>query len=127
MPFRDLWFPSFSSDGRWLLLDEHPIQDGVESHALWIRPVDPPGSEVRFFAAGSIPAAWSPDGSRIAFLQPDSVSVYEFPEGDRLSSWGTGVYEPQSQSWSPQGGSLAVLGGVPGEWQQALFVIPFNQ
>jgi hypothetical protein len=127
MPFRDLWFPGFSSDGRWLLLDEHPTRDGFETHALWIRPVDPPGSELRFFAAGSITAAWSPDRSRIAFFQPDSVSVYTFPGGDRLGSWETGIYEPLSLSWSPQGDSLSVFGGVPGQWQQALFVILFNQ
>jgi hypothetical protein len=127
MPFRDLWPPGFSPDGRWLLLDEHPTQDGFETHALWIRPVDPSGSQLRFFAVGSIPAAWSPDASRLAFLQPDSVSVYVFPDGKRLGSWAIEGYETLTQSWSPQGDSLAVLASVPGEWQQAIFVIPFNQ
>jgi hypothetical protein len=127
MPFRDPWPPGFSTDGRWLLLDEHPTQDGFETHALWIRPVDPPGSQLRFFAAGSIPAAWSPDTSRAAFLQPGSVSVYIFPEGKLLGSWAIEDYETLTQSWSPQGDSLALLAGVPGEWQQALFVIPFNR
>jgi hypothetical protein len=108
MPFRDLWFPGFSSDGSWLLLDEHPIQDGFETHALWLRPIDPTGSQLRFFAAGSVPAAWSPDDSRIAFFRPDSVSLYTFPDGDLLNSWGSETYEPLSLSWSPQGDALAV-------------------
>jgi hypothetical protein len=113
---------AFSPDGRWLLLDERSIQDETERRTLWVRPSDPPGSQVTFFAAGET-ATWTANWDRAAFGQPERISAYTFPSGEPLGAWTTGEYPAQQLSWSPDGGKLAVLGGAPGEWRQALFLV----
>lgn len=128
IPFRYLWTPAFSPDGRWLLLDERPIKGGYESYALWIRPVDPVGSEARALITSSLSdgspyALWSADWKRVAFGFPGRVSVYTFPEGVQIGSWMTDAYGTVPRAWSPGGKSLAVEGYIPGVQQQALFVI----
>lgn len=122
MPFRHLWSPAFSPDGRWLLLDERSIQEETERRALWVRPVDPKGSQVRKFADGET-AAWTAAWDQAAFGQREKTSAYSFPAGEPLGVWTTGDYPALELAWSPDGRKLAVLGGVPGEWRQALFFV----
>jgi hypothetical protein len=122
MPFTHLWSPAFSVDGRWLLLDERPIQDGYETSALWIRAIDPPGSSVGFFAGG-FPAAWAPAWDRAAFAHEGTVNVLSFPDGQPLGVWEIGGYHVANFLWSPDGSSLAALAAIPGEEQMGLFLI----
>lgn len=123
VPFKHLWFPAFSPDGQWLLLDERPTRYGRESYALWIRSVDPPGSQVRLLAKGTLNVLWSPDWKKAASGLPGVISIFAFPSGVQLGSWMIGEYEARPIAWSPDGESLSVQGFIPGQWKQALFVV----
>jgi hypothetical protein len=123
MPFRYLWPPAFSPDGGWLLLDEHPVQEGYETYALWTRSVDPEGSPVHFLAGGSPYSLWSPDWSMVVFGGEGSFSVYAFPDGETLGSWVTGDYSARPIAWSPDGSAMIAHGVAPGDWDQALYLV----
>lgn len=129
LPFRHAWWPAFSANGRWLLLNEPLYTRGYESQAIWIHPVDPVGSEVRLLVGDiSFYSAWSPDWTRVAFSIPeDGIIVLSFPEGIQLGSWRMGNYEASPTAWSPNGERLAIYGYVSGVQQQALFIIRVSQ
>jgi hypothetical protein len=126
--FRYLWTPAFSPDGRWLLLDERPVSGGYESYALWVRAVDPDTGGAQILASSSIAQGspytlWAPDWRKVALGFPGHVSVYTFPDGVPVGSWETKPFDTVPRLWSPDNKFVAVEGNVPGEWQQALFVI----
>jgi len=141
LPFKVAWSPTFSPDGRWLLMDARPwrtragTDETYPSSALWARPVDPPGSAVHLVADGDSHACWSPDWTRMAMAGPGSslglpnvTSVYSFPEGTVLNAWATGDYRAQQAAWSPDSkrlamSGLAMSGNVPAGLQYALFVV----
>ncbi len=141
LPFKVAWSPTFSPDGRWLLVDARPwrtragTDETYPSSALWARPVDPPGSAVHLVAYGDSQACWSPDWTRMAMAGPGSslglpnvTSVYGFPEGTVLNAWATGDYRARPAAWSPDSkrlamSGLAMSGNVPAGLQYALFVV----
>jgi hypothetical protein len=119
MPFKHLWPPAFSPDGRWLLLDERSIQDETERRTLWVRPSDPPGSQVTFLAAGET-AAWTARWDRAAFGQPErSQRILPRGAAGRLTTGLPGLGALLVTGW----GQIDGAGGVPGEWRQALFLV----
>lgn len=123
IPFWHLWTPAYSPDGRWLLMDKRLVKSGYESSALWIRPVDPPGSEAHLLAEGSPFTLWSPDWSKVALGFSGRLTIVRFPSAAQLGSWETGEYSLLPRAWSPKGNALAAEGYIPGSWQQALFVV----
>jgi len=121
--------PTFSPDGRWLLMGGFRGPVGT-AFALWARPLDPPGTPARLVAEGDYAASWSPDWTRVALARPGSTfglpnvtSVYSFPEGRPLNSWATGEYRARPAAWSPDGKRLAMSGNVAGERKYGLFVV----
>lgn len=122
LPYTHLWHPGFTTDGRWVLLDAHPDIGGYESNALWIRPVDPPGSQMRLFAEGTSWSAWSPAQAEIAFGWAGEFTVFRFPSGETINTWTTGEYSNYQLVWSPSGDFLATSGNIPGEYDAATFV-----
>ncbi len=135
LQFKYTWGPAFSADGRWLLLDARPdrwvpaLGAAYESPALWVRPVDPPGSPAHLMGEGQ-GARWSSDWTQVAMAGPgvhyglpNVISVYSFPEGRLLKTWATGEYQARPDAWSPDGKRLAMSGNVPGEWKYALFIV----
>ncbi|GAB4578428.1 MAG: hypothetical protein Fur0022_11630 [Anaerolineales bacterium] len=124
LPYPHLWHRGFSPDGRWVLLDARPNQDGYESYEFWLRSADPPGSVFRLFSEGTTLAYWSPDGKKLALGYPGKFSVLTFPEGEEVGSWNTGEYSNNYLVWSPNGAFIATAGNIPGEFDAALFVVP---
>lgn len=129
LELRYAFSPTFSPDGRWLLMGAFRGAVG-STFALWARPVDPPGSPARLVAEGDYAASWSPDWTRVAMAGPGSLyalpnvtSVYSFPAGTVLNSWATGEYWARPDVWSPDGKRLAMSGNVPGEWEYGLFIV----
>lgn len=121
--------PTFSPDGRWLLMGGFRGAVG-STFALWARPVDPAGSPARLVAEGDYAASWPADWTRVAmagpgstFSLPNVTSVYSFPEGHLLNSWATGEYRARPAAWSPDGRRLAMSGNIPGEWKCGLFIV----
>jgi hypothetical protein len=120
VPFTHLWSPTFSQDGRWLLLDQRPDRNGYESNALAIRSIDPVNSEIRYIGEGK--ALWTADWTKVAFGLNGFVSVLTFPDGVQLGTWNVRQYNLYPSAWSPDGRFIAVQGYAEG-WQQALFII----
>jgi WD40 repeat protein len=116
---RRLWWPGFSPDGKWLILDE-----GGGGNAVWIRPVDPLGSDLYIFAKDVNNLIWSPDGSKVAFRSRDhrNVRVFSFPDGNEIGFWNLGKYEVNTILWSPDGKFISVFGYL-GNQENALFLI----
>ena len=127
LPYTHLWHPGFTPDGRWVLLDSHPDIGGYESNALMIRPVDPPGSQMRLFAEGTSWSAWSPTQSEIAFGWTGNFTVFRFPNGESVNTWTTGKYSNYQLIWSPTGDFLATSGNIPGEYDAAIFVVEVRE
>jgi hypothetical protein len=127
LPYTHLWHPGFTPDGRWVLLDSRPIDDGYESYALWIRPVDPPSSQMRLFAEGTLCSGWSPTQSEIAFGWTGEFTVFRFPDGETVNTWATGEYSNCHLVWSPTGDFLATTGNIPGEYDAAIFVVEVKE
>ncbi|MDW8325536.1 MAG: hypothetical protein RMK99_03115 [Anaerolineales bacterium] len=125
LPFRRVWEPAFSPDGRWLLLSERPRgEDDPEDYALWIRPVVPVGSQPRELVRGDLPAAlWTSDWTKLAFGGSSRVVVLSFPEGLEIGVWSVGNYTAIPRAWSSDGKLLALEGYVPEKQNQALFLI----
>lgn len=124
LPSKHLWWQGFSPDGAWLLLDAHPIKDGHETHEIWLRPVDPVGSDLHWLISDvSSFTAWSPDETKIAVNSAHEVFVLSFPAGSHLGTWQMGEYEGGSAVWSPDGQSLVVQGYLDGRQREALFVL----
>lgn len=124
LSYTHIWHRGFSLDGQWVLLDSRSDQDDYESYALWIRPVDPPGSELQLIEEGTYLSSWSPDQNKLAFGWVGSFSVLTFPAGEEIASWETGEYTISNLVWSPQGDFLAAVGNIPGEFDSVLFVVP---
>lgn len=127
LPYTHLWHPGFTPDGRWVLLDSHPDIGGYESNALMIRPVDPPGSQMRLVAEGTSWASWSPTQSEIAFGYAGKFTVFRFPNGESVNTWTTGKYSNYRLIWSPTGDFLATSGNIPGEYDAAIFVVDVRE
>jgi len=125
LPFKRVWEPAFSPDGQWLLLAERPRgEDGREDYALWIRSVDPKGSQPRELARGDSPGAlWSHDWTQVAFGGSPQLAVLSFPDGFEMGTWDMGNYTAIPRAWSLDNRLLAVEGYVPGKPDQALFLI----
>ncbi|NIS67675.1 MAG: hypothetical protein GTO12_01595 [Proteobacteria bacterium] len=121
LPYTHLWHPGFTPDGRWVLL-QRPNTFGGDI-ALWIRPVDPPGSPVRLIAEGTIYSALSPSQSAIAFGHAGEFTVLRFPDGESVNTWTTGEYSNHRLIWSPTGDFLATSGNIPEAYDAALFVV----
>ncbi len=127
LPYTHLWHPGFTPDGRWILLDAHPDIDGYESYALWVRPVDPPSSQMRLFADGTYWSAWSPNLSEIAFGWTGEFTVFRFPNSETVKTWTTGQYSNHRLVWSPTADFLATSGNIPGEYEAAIFVVDVRE
>jgi WD40-like Beta Propeller Repeat len=128
LPLKHLWWPAFSPDGRWLLMDARPNKNGYESHEIWTRPLDPVGSDIRWLISDvSSFNAWSYDETKIAGSSAHEIFVLSFPAGSQISTWQIGEYEGVPMAWSSDGQSLAVHGYVAGRQQDALFVIQIPQ
>jgi hypothetical protein len=127
LPYTHLWYPGFTPDGRWVLLDAHPDIDGYESNALWVRPVDPPSSQMRLFAEGTYLSALSPTQSEIACGWTGKFTVFRFPDGETVNTWTTGEYSNSRLVWSPSGDFLATSGNIPGEYDAAIFVVDVRE
>ena len=129
LPFHGLWSPSFSPDGRWLLMDEQPIRrsaerpEGYGSNALWIRPIDASNREMRYVGEGT--SRWTADWRKVVFVLESSVSVLTFPEGEPLGTWNvSSQFNLYPRAWSPSGEFIAVTAtSEQGRGQQALFII----
>jgi hypothetical protein len=122
LPYTHLWHPGFTPDGQWVLLDSRPNIDSYESYTLWIRPVDPPSSQIRLFAEGTLCSAWSPTQSEIAFGWTGEFKIFRFPDGETVNTWTTGEYSNCQLVWSPSGDFLATSGNIPGEYDAAVFL-----
>jgi WD40 repeat protein len=124
LPFRYTGSPAFSPDGLWLVLDARPIRDGYESSELWLRPVDPAGSQThRLAGGGSSLWVWSPDWTRVAVESGQGISIYSVPDGSPLGLWQGGAYNLSLLAWSPTGEFLAVSGYLRQGQGEGLFVI----
>jgi hypothetical protein len=126
LPYTHLWRYGFSPDGHWVLLDSRPNQEGYESYALWVRPVDPPESRLRLLAEGTPWFSWSSDQSKIAFGWTGRFSVLAFPEGDEIGSWSTDGYTNYYIVWSPKGDFIATAGNINGQMDAALYIVPIR-
>ncbi len=126
LPFMYMWEPVFSADGRWLLFDERPLgSNGRESHALWVRSIDPVGGQPHLIDSGNLlNVSWSPNWTKVASGDLGRISILTFPEGIQKVLWSTGNYAIIPRAWSPDGEFLAIEGYIPGAQQQALYVVP---
>ncbi|GAB4577976.1 MAG: hypothetical protein Fur0022_07080 [Anaerolineales bacterium] len=117
--FKGFWWPGFSLDGKWLLLDK----DGG-GNAFWIRPSDPPGSDVQLFADNINNLIWSPDGLKVAFRSQDyrNIHLFSFPDGVEIGSWNLGKYEVNSIIWSPNGEFMSISGYL-GSQEDTLYIL----
>jgi hypothetical protein len=127
LPYAHLWYPGFSADGRWVLMDSRPDIGGYESYALWIRPLDPPGSPIRPFAEGTLQSAPSPSQSEMVFGWTGKFTLFRFPTGESVRTWTTGDYSNSYFAWSPSGDFLATSGNIPGEYDAAIFVVDVRE
>jgi hypothetical protein len=128
LPFKYTGWPVFSPDGRWLVLDARPIKDGYESFELWLRPVDPVGSEAHRLTSGdSSRWAWSPDWAWAAGEAAGDIVIFSIPDGYLLGTWAGDTYHLVPLSWSAKGESLAVQGYLPNGQGEGLFVIPVTR
>jgi hypothetical protein len=124
LPFRYTGWPVFSPDGRWLVLDARPTRDGYESSELWLRPVDPVGSQAgRVASGGGSNWVWAPDWTRVAGVSAGDILIFAVPDGALLGSWDGGAYSLFPLSWSAEGEFLAVEGYLPNGQGEGLFVL----
>jgi len=124
LPFKYTGWPVFSPDGRWLILDSRPIKDGYESSELWLRLVDPVGSEAHRLASGdSSRWVWSPDYALVAGEAAADIAIFSIPDGSLLGSRASDAYHLVPLSWSAKGESLAVQGYLPNGQGEGLFVV----
>jgi len=135
LPFYGAWgiysgIPGIFPDGEWLLLSD-PVGDEPsleKSGGVWLRPVDPPGSEaIQLYEGKMSPAdnGLSLVSQRMAFVNNGKV-VYllSFPDGVFLSRWSARGYDSlQPAAWSPDGSRLAAWGLNDASGQTALFVV----
>ncbi len=125
LPFRHTGGPTFSPDGRWLVLDARPIEGGYEGTELWLRQLDPAGSEA-YRLIGDVPSspAWSSDWANLAIESPAGISIFSIPDGAPLGSWGNKDYHLFPLSWSPNSEFLVAHGTLHASQGEALFVLP---
>ncbi len=123
LSFRYVWSPEFSPDGRWLLLRQPVYPHGYEESNLWIRPVDPVGSEVHLLAENANYTMWASNWTKVATSAQRTVSIYALPEARLIGSWMADEHDVVPVAWSPDNRFLAVLGFVSGLSRDALFVV----
>lgn len=94
----------FSPDGRWLALT------GIGGSGIYLRPVDPPGSETVALVPPGLASnvtnpghsQWSPDWSKVAVTNENGVSIVSVPDGEILQSWDTEDCDDyRLDGWSP--------------------------
>jgi hypothetical protein len=123
LPYRHPWWTPFSPDGGWLLMDERPVVDGYESHALWARPVDEVDGAWQPLAAGVDALLWSDDGTEMVFGDDSRITWQGFPGATPIGQWDSGPFWAHPVAWAPDGRHLAAVGSVPGEWRSGLFIL----
>ncbi len=100
-----------SPDGKWMLLTD-PIgaqpSSGQVGQDVWLRLLDPPGSEAIPFPKHLAGNLLSPDSQKMALFGTGSILIMSFPEAQRLSRWGTTSYYLDFGTWSPDNEWLAV-------------------
>ena len=123
LDFSDVW-SGFSPDGHWLALSRRPLKDGYETYEVWVRPVDPTGSQARLIWASDDPyMSWSPTWDKLAKSSTGGLAILSIPEAQRLGLWDNEVYTIYPMSWSPDSRYVAALGSLPGSSNNALFII----
>lgn len=113
----------FSPDGRTLLLY---TSLPAESQSLWIRLVDPPGSETRLLLTTDMnpfPISWSPDSTKLVTTSSGNITIFSIPDGTIYKTWDTDGVQTFAGNWSPDSRYLAVQGILTPGQEEALFVI----
>ena len=129
LPYRQSW--GFSADGEWLFLQAEVIASQLPAggqntgYDIWGRRLEDVQGAWQLVAPGVDSLLWREDGGELAFIQNETGVVWQtFPAGEWLGRWQTGGYRVQPAAFSPDGRYLAVAGGLPGQWEHALFVLP---
>jgi hypothetical protein len=115
-----IWWPGYSPDGNWLLMDDR----SGDHKNLWFRPVDPPEGLFRLFMAAAQYLTWSPSGRKIAITGWNrTISVFSFPQGMPLGSWDIGGYNLWPV-WSPDEEHIVLVGSDNKDYVLSLAEIP---
>jgi hypothetical protein len=121
LPYTEPWWPPFTPDGQWLLLQEESANN------LWARPAADVGGAWRLVATGAADTLWHRDGAQMAFSSrlPQGIrgiTWQTFPDAELIGQWPTVPYQVRPVGWSPDGRFLVAVGPQSGRWQYALFV-----
>ncbi len=122
LPYQHPWRDGFTPDGRWVLMDARPDDEGYEAHQVWIRPTDARTADWVVFADRLDNDLWSADMNSYAWQRGSQVHWQTFPAGEALGRWDVSPYAARPALISPDGCRLAAEGSIPGEWSAGLFV-----
>ncbi len=133
--FRSFWGNDFAPGGDVLILRADRILGGTHHTEVWLRPLDPPGSEPQLFVTAEDESSLnlSPDGKLIAVMTSLEyapvavVSVYSVPDGSVRARWNLGDYRDFGLIWSPASSHLAGVGSTDGGRERALFILPMPE
>lgn len=120
LPFRYVWWPPFSPDGKWLLMYR------LADKRIYFRSVDELNADFRPLTdSHTARLDFAPSSSLIAISQRSTFSIFAFPKMTLLVSHDISDFEVGDQLWSPDSRWLAVSGFIHPTYrhQQGLFLV----
>jgi hypothetical protein len=125
LPYRHAWAGGIIQG--YLFLKPRETVQGYETNGIWVRPVDPPGSEGSLLASNIHHFQVSPELDRLVYSDDRRrLTMVSFPDGEIIRTWETSRYESGWIYWSPDGRRIATSGQAQGSQEVGIFVIELD-
>jgi hypothetical protein len=125
LPYRHAWAGGIFQG--YLFLNPRETVQGYETNGIWVRQVDPPGSEGALLASNIHRFQVSPELDRLVYSDDRRrLTMVSFPDGEIIRTWETSRYESGWIYWSPDGRRIATSGQAQGSQEVGIFVIELD-